>query len=58
MSNGIFVANSCKVGSFIALHYCDKFNNLSGFTNVLLHMSVGYRFKGSMNGIFEEGGLY
>ena len=26
MRNGSFVVNSCKVGSFIALDQCNKFN--------------------------------
>ena len=52
MRNGSFVVNSCKgqslkVGSFIALDQCNKFNLIMGGSNskVLLHMSVSHPFK-------------
>ena len=52
MSNSSSVVNSCKgqslkVGSFIALGQCDKFNLImeSSDTKVLLHVSVSYPFK-------------
>ena len=52
MSHGSFVVNSCrgqslKVGSFIALDQCNKFNLIIECSNtkVLLHVSVSHPFK-------------
>ena len=63
MSNGSFVVNSrkgqsLKVGSFIALDQCNKFNLIMECSNtkLLLHVSVSHPFK-SGNPEISPGGV-